>query len=118
MRVRPFSALLPLAAMSLAIGLGACADAIPPGTTPGASPPAPDSRDALQNKAHVLAERLNRTQEALAVSARVPLVDVPPISLLVMILAVPVVLVAANAVAIWPARKAARRNPTEALRSE
>jgi ABC-type lipoprotein release transport system permease subunit len=53
-----------------------------------------------------------------AVTSRVPLVDVPPISVLVMILTVPVVLIAANAIAIWPARKAARRNPTEALRSE
>jgi putative ABC transport system permease protein len=53
-----------------------------------------------------------------AVSARVPLVDVPPISVLVMILTVPVVLVGANAVAIWPAQKAARRNAAEALRSE
>jgi ABC-type antimicrobial peptide transport system permease subunit len=53
-----------------------------------------------------------------AVSSRVPLVDVPPISPLVMVLTVPVVLVAANAVAIWPARRAARQNPTEALRSE
>ena len=53
-----------------------------------------------------------------AVTSRVPLVDVPPISVLVVILTVPVVLFAGNAVAIWPARKAARRNPAEALRSE
>jgi ABC-type lipoprotein release transport system permease subunit len=53
-----------------------------------------------------------------AVTSRVPLVDVPPLSILVVILTVPVVLVAGNAVAIWPARKAAHRNPAEALRSE
>jgi ABC-type lipoprotein release transport system permease subunit len=53
-----------------------------------------------------------------AVTSRVPLVDVPPISVLVVILTAPVVLVAGNAVAIWPARKAARRNPAEVLRSE
>jgi ABC-type lipoprotein release transport system permease subunit len=53
-----------------------------------------------------------------AVTSRVPLVDVPPISVLVVILTAPVVLVAGNAVAIWPARKAACRNPAEALRSE
>jgi predicted lysophospholipase L1 biosynthesis ABC-type transport system permease subunit len=53
-----------------------------------------------------------------AVTSRVPLVDVPPISVLVVILTAPVVLVAGNAVAIWPARKAAHRNPAEALRSE
>ena len=52
------------------------------------------------------------------VTSRVPLVDVPPLSILVVILTVPVVLVAGNAVAIWPARKAAHRNPAEALRSE
>ncbi|MGA3218056.1 MAG: hypothetical protein ABSE77_03090 [Acidimicrobiales bacterium] len=34
------------------------------------------------------------------------------------VLAVPVVLVVANAVAIWPARKAAHRSPAEAYRSE
>jgi hypothetical protein len=53
-----------------------------------------------------------------AVTARVPLVDVPPLSVLVVVLAVPVVLVAAVAVAIWPARKAAQGSPAEALRSE
>jgi putative ABC transport system permease protein len=53
-----------------------------------------------------------------AVTSRVPLVDVPPLSILVVILTVPVVLVAGNAAAIWPARKAAHRNPAEALRSE
>jgi hypothetical protein len=54
----------------------------------------------------------------VAVTARVPLVDVPPVSVLVAVLAVPAVLVAANAVAIWPARMAAQRSPAEALRSE
>jgi ABC-type lipoprotein release transport system permease subunit len=53
-----------------------------------------------------------------AVTSRVPLVDVPPMSVLLIILTVPVVLVAGIAVAIWPARKAAHRNPAEALRSE
>jgi ABC-type lipoprotein release transport system permease subunit len=53
-----------------------------------------------------------------AVTSRVPLVDVPPMSVLVVTLAVPVVLVAGNAVAIWPARKAAHRNAADALRSE
>jgi ABC-type lipoprotein release transport system permease subunit len=53
-----------------------------------------------------------------AVTSRVPLVNVPPVSVLVVILTVPVVSVAGNAVAIWPARKAAHRNPAEALRSE
>jgi hypothetical protein len=49
MRVRPFSALLPLTALSLAAAaaLVGCADAIPPGTTPAASPVAPGGGDAL-----------------------------------------------------------------------
>ncbi len=53
-----------------------------------------------------------------AVASRVPLVDVPPVSVLVVVLTGPVVLVAGNAVAVWPARKAAHRNPSEDLRSE
>jgi ABC-type antimicrobial peptide transport system permease subunit len=53
-----------------------------------------------------------------AVTSRVPLVDVAPISVLVVVLTGPVVLVAGNAVAIWPARKVAHRNPSEDLRSE
>ena len=53
-----------------------------------------------------------------AVTTRVPLVDIPPLSLLVIVLAIPVVLVASNAVAIWPARRVAGAKPAEALRSE
>lgn len=53
-----------------------------------------------------------------AVTTRVPLVDVPPLSALVVVLAIPVVLVASNAIAVLPARRVARAKPAEALRSE
>jgi ABC-type antimicrobial peptide transport system permease subunit len=53
-----------------------------------------------------------------AVTSRVPLVDVPPLSALVVVLAIPVVLVASNAIAVLPARRVARAKPAEALRSE
>ena len=53
-----------------------------------------------------------------AVTARVPLLDVPPLSALVIVLAVPVVLVASNVIAIGPARRVSRAKPAEALRSE
>ena len=53
-----------------------------------------------------------------SVTSRVPLVDVPPLSVLVIALAVPVVIVTGNAVALWPARRVARTSPAEALRSE
>ena len=53
-----------------------------------------------------------------AVTTRVPLVDVPPLSALVVVLAIPVVLVASNAVAVLPARSVARAKSAEALRSE
>jgi hypothetical protein len=53
-----------------------------------------------------------------AVTARVPLVDVPPLSALVVVLAVPIVLVASNLIAIAPARWVARAKAAEALRSE
>jgi hypothetical protein len=53
-----------------------------------------------------------------AVTTRVPLVDVPPLSALVVVLAVPIVLVASNVIAIYPARWVAKAKPAEALRSE
>jgi ABC-type lipoprotein release transport system permease subunit len=53
-----------------------------------------------------------------AVTTRVPLVDVPPLSALVVVLAIPIVLVASNVIAVYPARRVARAKPTEALRSE
>jgi ABC-type lipoprotein release transport system permease subunit len=53
-----------------------------------------------------------------AVTARVPLVDVPPLSALVVVLAVPIVLLASNLIAIAPARWVSRAKPAEALRSE
>jgi ABC-type antimicrobial peptide transport system permease subunit len=53
-----------------------------------------------------------------AVTTRVPLVDIPPLSALVVVLAIPVVLVASNAIAVLPARRVARAKPAETLRSE
>jgi hypothetical protein len=53
-----------------------------------------------------------------AVTARVPLVDVPPLSALVILLAIPIVLAASNVIAVYPARRVARAKPVEALRSE
>ena len=51
-------------------------------------------------------------------TTRVPLLDVPPLSALVVVLAIPIVLVASNVIAVYPARRVARAKPTEALRSE
>jgi hypothetical protein len=53
-----------------------------------------------------------------AVATRVPMVDIPPLSIVVVVLAVPIVLAASTAVAVWPARRVARAKPAEALRSE
>jgi len=53
-----------------------------------------------------------------AVATRVPLVDVPPLSALVVVLAIPIVLVASNVIATVPARRVPRAKPAEALRSE
>ena len=53
-----------------------------------------------------------------AVTTRVPLVDLSPLSVLVVVLAIPIVFVASNAIAIGPARGVARAKPAEALRSE
>ncbi len=53
-----------------------------------------------------------------AVTTRVPLVDVPPLSALVVVLAIPIVLIASNVIAAYPARRVARDKPAEALRSE
>jgi ABC-type lipoprotein release transport system permease subunit len=53
-----------------------------------------------------------------AVATRVPLVDIPPLSILVVVLTIPIVLAASNAIAIWPAIRVARAQPAEALRSE
>ncbi len=53
-----------------------------------------------------------------AVTTRVPLVDVPPLSVLVVVLAIPIVLIASNVIAAYPARRVARDKPVEALRSE
>ncbi len=47
-----------------------------------------------------------------------PLLYVPPVAVLAMLLAVPVAMVAANALAAVPARRAARLRPAEVLRSE
>jgi hypothetical protein len=53
-----------------------------------------------------------------AVTTRVPLVDIPPLSALVVVLAIPIVLIASNVIAVYPARRVARAKPAEALRSE
>jgi ABC-type lipoprotein release transport system permease subunit len=53
-----------------------------------------------------------------SVATRVPLVDVPPLSALVVVLAIPIVLVASNVIATVPARRVPRAKPAEALRSE
>ena len=53
-----------------------------------------------------------------AVTTRVPLVDVPPLSALVVGFAIPIVLIASNVIAAYPARRVARDKPAEALRSE
>ncbi len=53
-----------------------------------------------------------------AVTTRVPLLDVPPLSALVVVLAIPIVLAASNVIAVYPARRVARARPVEALRSE
>ncbi len=52
------------------------------------------------------------------VAARVPLVYVAPFTLMVVGLAIPVTLVLANAVAIWPARRISLAPPADALRAE
>jgi ABC-type lipoprotein release transport system permease subunit len=52
------------------------------------------------------------------VAARVPLVDVPPLALAVVGLAIPVALTLANAVATVPARRLTSLRPAEALRAE
>jgi hypothetical protein len=52
------------------------------------------------------------------VTLRVPLVDVPPLALVVVGLTVPIALVLANAVAVLPARSVLSRTPAEALRAE
>ncbi len=53
-----------------------------------------------------------------AVTTRVPLVDVPPLSALVVVFAILIVLIASNVIAVYPARRVARAKPVEALRSE
>jgi len=47
-----------------------------------------------------------------------PLLYVPPVAVLALLLAIPVAMVAANALAAVPARRAARLRPAEVLRSE
>jgi ABC-type lipoprotein release transport system permease subunit len=52
------------------------------------------------------------------VASSVPLRAVPPFTAVAVLLLVPVALVVANAVAVWPGRRVARLHPAEVLRSE
>jgi ABC-type lipoprotein release transport system permease subunit len=52
-----------------------------------------------------------------SIAARVPLSDVPPLSL-VTLLIIPVFLIAANILALWPGQVAVSHNPAEQLRVE
>jgi ABC-type lipoprotein release transport system permease subunit len=47
-----------------------------------------------------------------------PLLYVPPVAVAVALLAIPATLVVANALALWPARTAARVRPAQVLRTE
>jgi len=53
-----------------------------------------------------------------AVTDRVPLRYVSPVGLLVLAAIVPLVIAAANLLAVWPGRRAARLRPAEVLRTE
>jgi ABC-type lipoprotein release transport system permease subunit len=52
------------------------------------------------------------------VAESVPLQAVPPFAAVAVLLLVPVALVVANAVAVWPGRRVARLRPAQVLRSE
>jgi ABC-type antimicrobial peptide transport system permease subunit len=47
-----------------------------------------------------------------------PLIFAPPLAALTLLLAVPVTLLIANALAVWPGRRAARLRPAELLHTE
>jgi FtsX-like permease family/MacB-like periplasmic core domain len=53
-----------------------------------------------------------------AIAARVPLSDVPPFALAATLLIIPVILIAANILALWPGRVALSQIPSEELRVE
>jgi hypothetical protein len=53
-----------------------------------------------------------------AIAARVPLSEIPPFALVATLLIVPVILVAANVLALWPGRVALSQIPAERLRVE
>jgi hypothetical protein len=53
-----------------------------------------------------------------AVADSTPMIYVAPVALTALLLATPVALIASNALAVWPARIAARLRPAEVLRAE
>ena len=52
------------------------------------------------------------------VADRVPLEDVPPLALIAVLLIVPLTVVIANGLAVWPGHRAAQIRPAEVLRAE
>jgi predicted lysophospholipase L1 biosynthesis ABC-type transport system permease subunit len=52
------------------------------------------------------------------ISQQVPLADVPPLALVAVVLIVPVTVAVANALAVWPGHRLARRHPAEDLRAD
>ncbi|MDQ1499527.1 MAG: putative transport system permease protein, partial [Actinomycetota bacterium] len=52
------------------------------------------------------------------ISHQVPLVDVAPFALVAVLLVVPVTVVVANALAVWPGHRLARRRPADDLRTD
>lgn len=52
------------------------------------------------------------------VAQRVPLEDVPPFALIAVLLVVPLAVVIANGLAVWPGHRASRIRPAEVLRAE
>jgi ABC-type lipoprotein release transport system permease subunit len=53
-----------------------------------------------------------------AIAERVPLSEVPPLALTAALLLIPVTIIAANVLALWPGRVALSHNPAEELRVE
>jgi predicted lysophospholipase L1 biosynthesis ABC-type transport system permease subunit len=53
-----------------------------------------------------------------AIAERVPLAEIPPLALTAALLLIPVTLIAANVLALWPDRVALSHLPAEALRAE
>jgi ABC-type lipoprotein release transport system permease subunit len=53
-----------------------------------------------------------------AIAERVPLSEIPPLALSAAILLIPMTIIAANALALWPGRVALSHNPAEELRVE